>query len=141
MGGGVGETEEAGFVVLPAEGEFAVDDALGQWYGVGADDQAAWSDLRVVVGAAALGRDHDVCERVLGEEAQAQRRTAGSEVRDGAIGQPHQQLDGYSGRAGQQFETARGEQVSERRELHRGESGFLWSVLLASGLEQGLARR
>jgi hypothetical protein len=55
----VDQSEQAGLVVLPAEQQFSVEGVLGRRYGVVAQHEPVRADLRVVVAATALGRDHD----------------------------------------------------------------------------------
>jgi len=118
VGGSVEECEEPGFVGLPAEEEFAVDDALVDRYGVPAERDPGRTGLRMVVAATALGRDGDRGEYVGGVAAEPERRTAGSEPGDHCIRQLNEQFDGYGVRAGEQPETVKGKQVGECREIH-----------------------
>jgi hypothetical protein len=114
----VRQTKVAGFVVLPAELELAVDDVLFERYGVPAERHAGGAGLRVVVAAAAFGRDGDRGQRVGGVATQAERRTAGGEPDDRCVRQLYEQLDRYGVRTGEEPETTRREQIGESREIH-----------------------
>ena len=118
VGGSVEECEETGFVGLPAEEEFTVDNALVDRYGIPAERDPGRAGLRMVVAATALGPDGDGGDCVGGVAAEAERRTAGGEPGDHCIRQLNEQFDGYGVRAGEQPETVRGKQVGERREIH-----------------------
>ncbi|GAA0586736.1 hypothetical protein GCM10009534_21190 [Kribbella sandramycini] len=119
VGGGVGEAEEAGFVVAPAEEEFAVEGVVREGVGVAAEGDAVGARLGVVVAAAAFGGDGDGGEGAGGVAGEAEGGAAGGEVADGGVGELDEELDRDGVRAGQQAEAVGREKIGKGRKIHQ----------------------